>query len=129
MLPRSRFPYLDSRDAGGNNGLWAWAKRLVDALSRWKLFDLMDVPTDDKPLYVMRVNADGTAFELAPEELGLAGADLTGKGGQVIRVKATEDGFEITPEELGLFGVDLTGKANFFVKVNATEDGFTLSAA
>ena len=125
--PTSPFSYLTSQDAPTQN-LWGWAKRLVDALRRFKLFALMDIPIDDKPYFVIRVNADGTAFELAPEELGLTGEDLAGKANMVVRVNATGTGFEITAEELGLYGVSLAGKANYYVKVNGTATGYTLSA-
>jgi len=93
----SHFTPLSSNDASTPNGVWAWAKRLVDALNRWKLFNLMDVPINDKGYHVVRVNKTGTDFELAPGDLGLDGVDLTGKAGKAIIVNATEDGFTIAP--------------------------------
>lgn len=119
------FPYLDSNAAKTPDGLWGWAKRLVDALSRWRWFDLMDVPISGKPYYIMRVSADGTAVELVPEELGLAGQDLTGLANEIIRVKPTEDGYFIDKEVLHtLIGVTLVGKAGQIIRINATADGF-----
>jgi hypothetical protein len=124
MAVVSHFPFLDSRDAG-SQGLWAWAKRLIDALNRWKLFNLMDVPLSGKPYYVIRINADGTDFELVPEELGLTGQNLAGLGNEIIRVKAAEDGYFIDKEVLHtLVGASLAGKAKYIVRVNNAADGF-----
>lgn len=124
----SHFDYLSSVEAETSTGVWSWAKRLIDGLLRWRPFELMDVPIIDKPFHVMRVNEDGTAFEYAPEELGLTGQDLTGLAGQIVRVKVTEDGYELSSEVMeSLRGINLVGKAGQFVKVNATEDGFTIA--
>lgn len=125
----SHFPYLSSNDTSPS-GVWSWAKRLVDALNRWKLFNLIDVPLSDKPRYVLRINENGNDFEFSKPLLdSLEGVVLVGKTGWIIRVNPTEDGFELDTEVMeSLRGADLTGKANYYVKVNATADGFTLSA-
>ena len=128
MAITSHFAELSSIDAKTPTGIWGWAKRLIDALNRWKLFNLMDVPITDKPYYVIRVAADGSEFELVPEELGLAGQDLTGLANRVVRVKPTEDGFFIDKEVMAsLLGVSLAGKAGKAVIVNSTEDGYTIA--
>jgi hypothetical protein len=125
MAIRSHFTYLASDEAAKPLGVWGWAKKLIDALNRWKLFNLMDVPIGDKPLQMVRINAAGTDFEYASEELGLAGAVLTGLANQIIRVKATEDGYVIDKEVLHtLIGVALVGLAGRIIRVNPTEDGF-----
>lgn len=119
----SHFVRLSSQEAQTPNGVWAWARRLSTALERWRWFDLMDVPLSDKPFYIMRVKADGMGVELAPEELGLAGEDLTGLANQVIRVKPTEDGYVISKEVLhSLLGVALV--AGKIIRTNAAADGF-----
>ena len=130
-VPRqaSHFDYLSSIEAEIPSGVWGWAKRLIDALRRFRPFEIMDVPLIDKPFYLMRVKEDGDGWELVPSNLALiAGEDLTSDAGFVVRVNATEDGFEITPEVMhSLRGVSLAGKAGQFVKVNATENGFTIA--
>jgi hypothetical protein len=124
----SHFFLLSSEEAKTPSGIWGWAKRLVDALNRWKLFNLIDIPLSDKPYFILRINADGTDFEFAQEELGLAGEVLTGLGNQIIRVKPTEDGYFIDKEVLHtLIGVSLAGKAGKAVIVNTTEDGFDIA--
>lgn len=97
MAVTSHFDMLKSHDAEKPHGVWGWAKRLVDALNRWKLFNLMDVPINDKPYHVIRVNKDGTDFELGQGNLGLDGVSLVGKAGKAVVVNATEDGFTIAP--------------------------------
>lgn len=125
MALGQKFPYLSSIEAETPTGLWGWAKRLVDNLLKWRWFDLIDIPILDKPYYIMRVNVDGTAVELAPEELGLTGQVLTGLANQLIRVKPTEDGYFIDKEVLHtLIGVALTGKANQIIRVKSDETGF-----
>lgn len=123
MAITSRFPYLNSQEAEAPKGVWNWAKRIVDELLKWRPFDLMDIPIKDKPYYIMRVNADGTAFEYAPEELGLTGEVLTGLAKQVVRVNDTEDGYVISKEVLHtLLGVALT--AGRIIRVNSAGTGF-----
>lgn len=125
MALGERFPYLGGMEASSPHGVWGWAKRLVDQLLKWKWFDLLDQPVNDKPYYVMRVNADGTGVEYAPEELGLTGAALTGLANQIIRVKPTEDGYFISKEVLHtLIGVALAAKPHYHVRINNTSDGF-----
>lgn len=128
-VPSSKFPFLSSVEAETPTGVWGWAKRLVEALLKWRWFDLADVPIKDKPYYIMRVNANGDGVELVKEELGLAGQDLTGLANQIIRVKATEDGYFIDKEVLHtLVGVALAGKAYNLMRVNSTADGFAYDA-
>jgi hypothetical protein len=94
----TRFNHLSSEEAKKPDGIWNWAKRLVNTLSRWKLFNLMDVPFGDKAFNVVRINEDGTDFEYAPELMeSLRGISLVGKAGKAVVVNATEDGFEIAP--------------------------------
>jgi hypothetical protein len=94
----SRFPELRSNEASTPNGIWGWARRMTNALNRWKLFNLMDTPINDKPRAVIRVNNTGTDFELSKEVLdSLIGVSLVGKAGKAIIVNATEDGFDIAP--------------------------------
>lgn len=97
MRLASHFVSLDSNEAKKPDGVWNWAKRLIDALNRWRLFELMDVAITDKPLNIIRVNSNGTGYEYAPEELGFTNVDLTGKGGYTVKVKMDETGFELVP--------------------------------
>lgn len=94
---QSHFPFLRSDEAEEPKGVWAWAKRLVEALQRSKLIDdLIDTPTEGKEHYIVRVNADGTGYEIDKEVLhSLIGVSLVGKAGQFVKVNATEDGFTI----------------------------------
>jgi hypothetical protein len=126
----SHFSYLDSGDAAKPSGLWSWAKRLIDALNRWKLFNLMDVPLADKPLYKLRINADGTDFEFAPDSEASSSLDslvLTGHAHWSVRVNSTGDALILEKEVLfSLIGASLTGKAHQRVSVNAGETDFVL---
>jgi len=122
----SKFQFLSSVEAETPTGVWGWAKRLIEALLKWRWFDLLDVPINDKPYYVMRVNATGDGVEYAPEELGLTGQNLTGLAKQVVRVNDTEDGYIISKEVLhSLIGIALAGKAYNLMRVKADETGFT----
>lgn len=123
-----KFPFLSSVEAETPTGIWGWAKRLIEALLKWRWFDLMDIPINDKPYYIMRVNANGDGVELVKEELGLAGQALAGLAKQIIRVKATEDGYFIDKEVLHtLVGVALAGNAGKIIRINAAETAFIYS--
>ncbi len=68
-----RFSYLSSAEQSQPTGIWGWAKRLVDELNKFKLFELIDTSLIGQGGRVIKVKANESGYELAPDIVGGGG--------------------------------------------------------
>ena len=75
----NRFPYLSGNDLSQPQGVWGWAKRLVDELNNRRIADVAVMSLVGNAGKVIKVKADESGYELSSDLTGGGGAGIVGE--------------------------------------------------